>query len=126
METMNKRFLSNGFERRTQVERRAVWNRIPAKVDILLLTHVPPSGFDSILDTDVTGEEADGCCQILSRHIYANPERPSLPLLHAFGHWHPGFGVSSYKGRIIMSDGCQDYVMSNDIGATPLVVDLQY
>lgn len=61
---------------------RAVWDRIPAGLDVLV-THGPPQG---ILDR-VEGGERVGC-EELRRAVEARP-----PRLHVFGHVHESYGT---------------------------------
>jgi hypothetical protein len=120
VETMNKWYLSHGFER-TIEERKELWKKIPENVDILL-THVPPADLEGYeLNETVTGAG----CEILAKEVYKEPKRRRFPLLHAFGHIHSYFGVTRHQGTTL-SNGSQGDLLCIDPfgGGTPLVFDL--
>lgn len=90
---------------------RAVWDRIPAGIDVLL-THGPPRG---ILDRTVRGEEV-GCDDLREAVFRVRPR------LHVFGHIHEAYGEVTHQGiRFVNASICTiGYVPSHP----PVVVDL--
>jgi hypothetical protein len=124
-ETMGKRYISNGFERTSEVRRR-IWKQAPKDIDILL-THVPPAGLAGA--EEVTGDASCGC-DVLAEEIYSNQKespqgRQRKPILHIFGHNHGEFGFTHYEGTIL-SNASQDLVIRTDpsAGGNPLVFNL--
>lgn len=127
LETKNKRYLSNGFERWSNV-RKEIWNNVPKNVDILL-THYPPGGL-----SDYICAEGDQCMKdCLYKPLNgggaesggaAGRRLPNLKL-HAFGHDHDFHGLDVYQGTIL-SNGSQKEVIGPDPygGGSPCVIDL--
>jgi Icc-related predicted phosphoesterase len=90
---------------------RAVWAKIPDRVDVLL-THGPPNG---ILDRTIRGD-------LVGDHDLRDAVFRVRPKLHVFGHIHEGYGQEVVDGvRFVNASTCTvSYVPSNP----PIVVDL--
>lgn len=102
LETMGARYYSNAFER-TLGERRAIWDRIPANLDILL-THTPPRGVRSNLHG--CGELARCLDNMVKR------SKGAAPKVHCFGHDHASFGlnVNEMTGTLEVNAAQEDLV----------------
>jgi Icc-related predicted phosphoesterase len=74
-------FFDWAFNVRRGAALRAIWERIPTGIDILL-THGPPAG---VLDRTASGE-AVGCADL------AEAVERVRPKVHAFGHIHEAYG----------------------------------
>jgi len=91
---------------------RAVWERMPAGLDVLL-THGPPAG---ILDRIWDGRHVG--CEELLRGVQQKP-----PRLHVFGHIHEAYGEESVDGtRFVNASICD---LAYRAAHRPVVVELE-
>lgn len=121
LETMNKNYISNGFERYDS-ERKKIFKKIPEKLDILL-THCPINGLHP---DNLSGD-------YLLRKRFNKMKNP--PRVHCFGHSHNTFGVyerkhvkgkrtlhiNSAQERLI---AYQEELVPNNITGLPIVFDI--
>lgn len=137
-ELLNKRYLSDGFER-TKKERIDHWkNHVPKNMIDILITHCPPANIGVTDHTDA--------CPIMTQYIYNQESTTTTerkyPILHCFGHMHGLFGIYSYRSssninnndsvsvqsRTILFNGSQPITINGDPvgGGVPLVIDLPF
>lgn len=86
------------------------WDKIPIDTDILI-THGPPFG---ILD-QARGLTL-GCEELYKRVIDIKP------LIHCFGHIHPGYGDKSFNNTLFINASCLDD--RYDYIHKPITIDL--
>jgi len=92
---------------------RAVWNRIPQNIDILI-THTPPYGIGDLCKSGLYA----GCQDLLD--AIRNSAVP--PTVSVFGHVHEGYGITNDSNTLFLNPStCTvNYAPSNP----PLVFDL--
>lgn len=65
------------------------WSAIPDRGDVdVLVTHSPPNGQG---DATTAADGHIGCVSLIQRVLEVNP------LLHIFGHYHEGYGISTHE-----------------------------
>jgi predicted MPP superfamily phosphohydrolase len=130
LESMGKRYYSDGFER-TNAERVHLWNNIPETVNghslDILLTHTPPT-FDNLKDDlnhssdrDCDHKSAKKTLKRLTR--YGDPlltkrinSMRKKPRFHCFGHDHHFFGVAQNETTTFLN-GAQEEILRSDMEA---------
>src|SRR5690606_8023999 len=80
---------------RPRAEMDAVWQTVPADVDILI-THGPPRGIRDVTRDLESGRPIHVGCAALARHV-AERIRPKL---HAFGHIHDEPGIENHGATV--------------------------
>eukprot|EP00808_Paulinella_micropora_P012958 g10173.t1 len=107
VESEGRRFYSDAFER-TELERKATYDKIPEGLD-LLLTHQPPSGYSK-----------EGGDHLLTQRLAAMSQPPRI---HCYGHTHKSFGVYSWlasegndrdRERTIFLNSAQEWLYRMD------------
>jgi len=102
-------YVPGSFQYSTQEEAKALYDKIPNDVDILV-THTPPA---NTLDRTKKGTRAG--CPVLAERL---TQLPSCQL-HVFGHIHESHGADiSENGRVSVNAALQT-------GGRPTVVDLK-
>ncbi|EIW85373.1 Metallo-dependent phosphatase [Coniophora puteana RWD-64-598 SS2] len=102
-------YVTGSFQYSTQEEAKALYDKIPDDVDILV-THTPPS---NTLDRTKKGTHAG--CPVLAERL----NQLSSCRLHVFGHIHESHGAEvSEDGRVSVNAAMQS-------GGRPTVVDLK-
>lgn len=91
---------------------RAIWEKIPTGVDILV-THGPPFGI-----LDVAPRNGHVGCEDLTAELAR-----IKPRLHVFGHIHDAYGIVEKDGTIYVN-ACNDNERYNPVNP-PIVVDLE-
>ena len=105
------RFFDWAFNLSRGAELRAVWDMIPAGIDVLV-THGPPAGF---LDETDDGRQV-GCADLLEAVQRVQPR------LHVFGHIHEAYGERT-EGRTVFVNACSCDLRYRPV-QPPIVVEL--
>jgi Icc-related predicted phosphoesterase len=100
------------FGRSSTADRKRLYAKIPAGIDVLV-THGPPF---SVLDSAPDGTHA-GC-----RELLETVERVS-PRLHVFGHIHGAYGISVHRPTTFVNAALAG--LSDQIEHVPIVMDLK-
>jgi predicted phosphodiesterase len=105
------RFFDWAFNLSRGAELRAVWDKIPSGIDVLV-THGPPAG---VLDQTDDGRRV-GCADLLEA------VQRVAPRLHVFGHIHEAHGERA-EGRTLFVNACSCDLRYRPV-QPPIVVEL--
>lgn len=97
------------FHKRRGSELLAIWQKIPAGLDVLI-THGPPMGILDYVGMQRTGDGiVIGGEHAGDEMLYHEVVLRAKPKVHIFGHIHPGYGENAYGGtRFYNAAQCGD------------------